>query len=362
MRVALCSVAAAAACTQAAPPPPPTRTPPHVSASASRLEAPPAAVTSHASAWPQRDPTPPADLLATWRERLTPLGVSDRQFATATLWSWTSEEQGRDLLAASPVLSREVSPTYGPSAFDWMLQDAVKRGDPLARLLFRTGFAKKRFAWPNAYATALGGGGERYGSVLLRLDLAPDALVLHYGDRKVATAGGKPSSLEELLANPERLAAVYWEGEGYREYVVVNESQLRAVAVGTAEVTKAFMEERALVEGLASALRALPAEAGAPLLSLFAQTLAFQTTIDREGVEALGAELARIGLDGLDGAGTPRRSFALGGPRAPLKGDCILADTGDRSFPRRGCLPANRCTQDANRKCVPMRRSGINAD
>lgn len=292
--------------------------------------------------------------------RLARASVIDGDVARTTLWTWTTLEQGRAILAGDPVLSKERSDRYGPSAFDWELSDATKKNDRLARLLFSTGFAKKRFAWVNTFAAATGGGGERYGTVLMRVDLRPDALVLDYTRRTVWTASGEKLPIAELHRAPARLAAVYWEGPGFREYVLVNESQIAEVLVADADVIKAFMEERAMVSALLQRARHAPAADAAQTLSRFSMALAFGGASDVQTLETLDTALASVGIDGLDGRVTPKAKLVLGPTRPSLRDECKLVDSRDISYRRRICQPSIRCTMtDDKKRCEPTRRRGI---
>ncbi len=301
---------------------------------------------------------PPVDLVAKVEAALAAEAVDSKAIARSSLFTWTTLQQAKDIAGGTPVLSKESSTIFGPSAFDWMLDAEVKKGDRLAKLLFRTGFAKKRFAWSNSYAAALGLGGERYGPVLMRVDLASDALFVDYPRRRVLDLSGKTVTVEELIERPGRLAAVYWEGDGFREYVLVNESKIASVHIADAEVMKRFMQDRALVSDLRSALASAERPEAAKLLERFTATLVFQKSIDDAGVRQMEDGLASVGIDGVDQVVTPKVSFNLGAPRTALKDDCKMMDSGDISYRRKTCQPAGRCTQ-VGTKCSPVKRGGI---
>lgn len=301
---------------------------------------------------------PPVDVIAKVEAALGAEVVDAKAIARSSLYTWTTLEQAKDIADGTPVLSKESSSTFGPSSFDWMLDAESKKGDRLAKLLFRTGFAKKRFAWSNSYATALGLGGERYGPVLMRVDLAPDALIVDYPRRRVLDLSNKTVPTEELIERPARLAAVYWEGEGFREYVLVNESKIAKVHIADAEVMKRFMQDRALVTDLRSALASAERPVAAKLIERFTGSLVFQKTMTDAAVREMENGLASVGIDGVDQVVTPKAIFNLGAPRPALKDDCKMMDSGDISYRRKTCQPAGRCTQ-VGTKCSAVKRGGI---
>lgn len=90
------------------------------------------------------------------------------------IWSWTDRSQISDLERGGPLFSRDVSPTLGVGLVFNLLY-AHGRGlasDVAARL------KRGRFGWFNPWATSRGFDGESYGDELLRIVLAPDALLM----------------------------------------------------------------------------------------------------------------------------------------------------------------------------------------
>jgi len=69
-----------------------------------------------------------------------------------TLYSWTTEEQVQELRRTGRLLMREESPELGASYLEQVVHALAGRGDPLARLLDSTGYAKMRFAWASCAA------------------------------------------------------------------------------------------------------------------------------------------------------------------------------------------------------------------
>jgi len=269
-----------------------------------------------------------------------------------TLLSWTTRKQAEKIAAGQPVLSLVESTQFGPSGFDWALDGKVKKGHRLAKLLFHQGFAKKRFAWPNAYATALGAGGGRYGSVLLRIDLAKDALIVDLVHDRVVDVNDKPVDVAEAEAHPERIAAVYWESLLYREYVIVNEAALDSVAFGTREANEPFQREVAMFKVVVSALAVTPRAEAEELLARFAKTLAFTNIAPADHVRRLAREAEEVPPGALAYAPKLAREFALGPLRAALKDPkCKQQKSFDVSYSRVTCVPADRCEMSQG-KCV----------
>lgn len=169
------------------------------------------------------------------------------------VFTWTTAEQLEALKAGERFLSREESPTRGPSIFDLVVQRLAGAGDPAAGLLREPRFRRARFAWSAAWPTLRGWEGETYGDRLLRVVLRPEALVLRLHARRgflgAAELSGRAVPITEVTAHPERLAAVlfvqdFGPGYGsmlgsaaetalYREVVLVNEAMLESWESGT---------------------------------------------------------------------------------------------------------------------------------
>lgn len=180
----------------------------------------------------------------------------DRYLAPTTarvLYTWTTPEQLAALRAGERLLSRESSPEKGHAGFDHLLsqltyQPGVAENREVPELLFHAGFAKKRFAWHTAFGAILGLGAGPYGSVLLRVTLKPSA-VLHDFIAETAVVDGKTVAARELAKFPERLGAVYYEGPGYHEIVMPNESMIEEVSANTDTIRRELEEELFFLQG-----------------------------------------------------------------------------------------------------------------
>ncbi|NUP04752.1 MAG: hypothetical protein HOW73_01695 [Polyangiaceae bacterium] len=278
--------------------------------------------------------------------------VDASHVARRALYSWTTRQQAEAIAAGEPALSRVESAKYGPSAFDWMLDAQTSKGDRLARLMFHEAFAKKRFAWPNAYATAPGNGGGRYGSVLMRIELKPDSFIVDFASNRVVDLDGQEVPFKSVETTPERIGAAYWEAAGFREYVVVNPSAISRISFGTEVELAAFEEERALLSTLSDASKTMRGEDQNALLARFAKTLAFSKSADVTLLRRLAQEANDVPPDRLAYTMAPTESFSLGAARPRLKDPkCRMKTTGDHSYVRTLCLPADRCAVDAAGHC-----------
>jgi hypothetical protein len=289
--------------------------------------------------------------------------VDDKHIGRRVLYTWTPRQQADAIQAGGRVLTLVESKNYGPSGFDFMLDDEVVRGNALARLLLNTGFAKKRFAWPNAYATALGTTGGRYGTSLLMVELAKDALILDFANKKVFDVENKEVPLTDLTAHPERLGAVYWSSTaGYREYVLVNEAAIARVSTTTEETEKAREAEKAVLAQVTAGLRQLLIGDEKELLERFSKTLAFAATSTRETVDRIATDSNTFTPDKLRFEVQPKVKFDLGTSRGRIKPPtCKLEGTRGRfkhdySFGGgQYCTPGDRCQNIAG-KCQAIRR------
>lgn len=130
------------------------------------------------------------------------------------VWSWTDRSQMSELELGRPLFSREVSPTLGVGLL-FTLLSTFGRGlaaDVAARL------EKGRFGWFNPWATARGFDGEVYGDELLRIVLAPEAILMVVQTSSLREDGrvafcdvvGGAVPVEVASAARERIAGIYF--------------------------------------------------------------------------------------------------------------------------------------------------------
>ncbi len=228
-----------------APPPP---SPP----GALDVDAGPAPVVTEPLANPDADAGVASPSDAERREALR-----NRYLAPATarvFYTWTTPEQLAALRAGERVLSRESSPEKGHAGFDHLLsqltyQAGADQDREVPSLLFHTGYAKKRFAWHTAFGAILGLGAGPYGSVLLRVTLKPNAVVTDF-IAETAVVDGKTVPARELGKLPERLGAIYYEGPGYHEIVLPNESMIEEVSANTDTIRRELEDELFFLQGI----------------------------------------------------------------------------------------------------------------
>jgi hypothetical protein len=365
-RGSLPAIASLCACSPSAPPKsevdPPAVTAATASASAAvsaSVSGPPATM----SAKPLSSVVKPNDRVKDALAALEPRIVDDKHIGRRVFFTWTSRQQADAIQAGGRVLTLVESKSYGPAGFDFMLDDEVMRGNALARLLSSTGFAKKRFAWPNAYATAIGTSGARYGTSLLMIELTNDALILDFVNKRVFDVENKEVALSELTAHPERLGAVYWSTEGYREYVLVNETAMLRVSSTTEASEKLREAEQATLAQLTAAMRQLLTGDEKDLLDRFSKTLAFASKSSRESVDRIVTDANTFTPDKLRFAVEPKIKFEQGIFRGRIKQPTCKMQTPKpqryerfSSFgPSQYCMPFDRC-QSIGGKCEAIRR------
>jgi hypothetical protein len=184
-----------------------------------------------------------------------------------TLYSWTSTAQ-IDELRDDPTLLTRAASAGGDRGRAADVISSLAGTSEIAELLDRPEFERKRFGWPNAWATARGWPGETYGDQLLEIRLREDAWIVRmtYDENggwqfAVFDMRGIDVPTEDVIANPERIAAIYFSdgnawngcrgtlagGTIYREYVICNERMVESWSALTPGI-------RAHLEGAIEAL------------------------------------------------------------------------------------------------------------
>lgn len=198
---------------------------------------------------------------------LQPDHVSSVQFARRVLFSWTTDEQASELRATPTLLTRSERSDGTRTKVSEALATLASADDALAKVLTGPAFQKGRFGWPNAWSTLRGWPDESYGKSLLRIVLKPEAWLAHLadGELRVFDLQQQPIALEQALATPERIAAVFFvntqrrNGYGYcgtfvdcapsayREYFVNNEAMIEEWSLGTDAILAEIERGRDLV-------------------------------------------------------------------------------------------------------------------
>ena len=187
--------------------------------------------------------------------------VSAQALGYRELYSWTTPEQAAELRAGGRLLvvGQAEAPERG-YAFTVIDELAAAGTGPGEALLARLSelFENSRYAWPHPWATRMGWSGESYGGELLRIVLKEEAWIasVRRGAVSVVDLENQPVPLEQALASPERLAAIFFEKDaasggpecisgsflyssgsgGYREFIVGSEAMIEEWSLGTAEI------------------------------------------------------------------------------------------------------------------------------
>jgi hypothetical protein len=234
---------------------------------------------------------------------LTPYIVDSTHVGRRTLYSWTTAAQIEELRQNASLLTRSASVVGERGrATDYLLARAAT--DPIAAILTRPEFEKKRFGWTNAWATALGWEGETYGDQLLQIRLRAEAWIGRISTSTDVWAffdtDDRPVDPEEVKRTPERVAGYYFSEDKargcggtffgqppYREYVIFNEDMIEEWSVGTPEILSHLTTAILALEAFRSALQA------AGCTTTVADLQCFQVEVignwERPGTGAVGA-------------------------------------------------------------------------
>lgn len=214
-------------------------------------------------------------------------GVSNLAPARRELFSWTTAEQAAEIRAGGVLMTRTERESLGPGyAMEVLAKLAVgtpptdpvgAAGWELAKLLSGPQFEKARYAWSEPWATRVGWPGEDYGDQLLRMVLREDAwlAVYSWGQLKVVDMNNQDVLVTDAVAHPERLAGVFFvvtgrdggprcggsfrgSGEGYREFIIGNESMIEEWSLGTSEIRARIEADAELVRGFFERMRPCP--------------------------------------------------------------------------------------------------------
>lgn len=197
--------------------------------------------------------------------------------ARTVFWSWTTPEQIAEIRAGGPLFSREARDDLGPGHLYTVLASLAEQwrapgaGNdprlPIVEALLDPAYHRGRYTWINPWATCAGYHGESYGDQLLRLELRPDAWLARIfsldGAVDIVDLANQPVSLERFLAEPKRLAGVYFVsgltgGKGsfgalagpYREVYIGNRAMVARASLGTEEIRQGMTQAAASLRAL----------------------------------------------------------------------------------------------------------------
>jgi hypothetical protein len=177
------------------------------------------------------------------------------------LYTWTNAVQVEEAARTGTLLFKKDGDGK-QSIFDASV--AAQAWGVVAQLVALEPFALRRFAWVNPWATSRGFGAERYGDRLVRVVLKKGAVI-----GRLTPDGGSTVDVDgevvpdyELIKHPERLAAVYHVGftdpnkpeTAFREFVLVNESQIEEWSVATPAIRERLELDAAMLHRAARAL------------------------------------------------------------------------------------------------------------
>jgi len=185
-------------------------------------------------------------------------------YARPVLYTWTTREQGEELRRSRKLLVADASTGGRMSIFNRELLRLAATTDPghalASQLSERATLRKRRYAWPSPFATTLGLGPRRYGDVLVAVRLGDDAWVARFepSNREqpfaVVNLEGAPVSMAQVLATPDRIAAVFHVAPdariGFREFVLCNESMVAQWSLATPEIQARIDAELLLLKDL----------------------------------------------------------------------------------------------------------------
>ncbi|MCA9662596.1 MAG: hypothetical protein KC486_29925 [Myxococcales bacterium] len=186
------------------------------------------------------------------------------------LYSWTTREQIEAMAEDRQLFRRSRSGDGRRSRFDVFVDEQGKRLPAPARVLRDEACARKRFAWPNPWATILGFHGERYGDQLLEIVLRPDSVIAvvdaggptwRYTDlkgRRLSAAEAKAARSRiagALHVSPPDLTGMstldFSLGWPLREFVLCNEAQVERWSYGTKAILERMSADIDLFKRLA---------------------------------------------------------------------------------------------------------------
>lgn len=193
------------------------------------------------------------------------------------LLSFTTPEQAGALRAGEPLLSKITSDNGHRGYLFDVLARWAKTGDPVAAELGGQRFERGRFAWPFLAGTRVSP--ERYGDVILDIELRPEALLVAFDARQPSTyrvfdQTGKVVPIQDAMARADQIGAFFFyasdnTGTGsfsyrcagtlepglvYREFYMGNPSMIARYSTGTQEILAHLDDEIADLRAIATSI------------------------------------------------------------------------------------------------------------
>ncbi len=205
------------------------------------------------------------------------VGIKNDRPIPLRLLSFTTPEQASALRAGEPLLSKTTSDNGHRGYLFDVLARWAKTGDPVAAELAGQRFERGRFAWPFLAGTRVSP--ERYGDVILNIELRPEALLVAFDASQPSTyrffdQKGNVVRSEDAVARPDQIGAFFffasenaWYSTGgdrcigtfnaglvYREFYIGNPAMIARYSTGTQESLAHLDDEIADLRSLATAI------------------------------------------------------------------------------------------------------------
>jgi hypothetical protein len=242
----------------------------------------------------------------------TLVGIPNNRPIPPRLLSFTTPEQASALRAGEPLLSKTTSDNGHRGYLFDVLARWTAKGDGIAAELGGSRFERGRFAWPFLAGTRVSP--ERYGDVILDIDLRPEALVIGFdanskGLYRCFDQKGNIVPNESAMARPEQIGAFFFyasentsysstgdrcvgeSGLGliYREFYVGNPSMIARYSTGTPEILAHLDDEIADLRAVAASL---DCPAGAPGIDCGAVISRWRTSATYSRLDRVLASMA----------------------------------------------------------------------
>ncbi len=245
-------------------------------------------------------------------ESLAARAVTDDAFVRRELFTWTSREQADRLRADRVLLTSGPADGAARSPYQRALDAAAAgSGDAadLARALSdHPALARRRYAWSTPWGTAIPRGSRSYGSALVHLRIAEDALFVRFAPDEaepfaVSRMDGRSVPLAEVVAHPASVGVVFHVRRDarlgdYREYIV--HGHVAAWSIATPALRERLDAERRILRRLLRLRADMSSNArhwstiGPSVRARFAATMPFDTARHRLSPRTLEALVERL--------------------------------------------------------------------
>jgi hypothetical protein len=190
---------------------------------------------------------------------MAPFSLDSREPLRRTLFSWTTRAQAETMKTGKKLLFRGASDVAVDAPFETRIRHP--KGTPTQQrvqlMMSKPPLDKHRFAFANPIGWSVGVSGAPYGSVLVRVTLREEAILLGLGEMGAIRAFNASGLVADdaMAQHPERVAVVFHEGMDsrgtlFREYVLVNEGMIESWALGTEDIRQELARAQEAIERL----------------------------------------------------------------------------------------------------------------